>query len=92
VLKEGFVDLYRHLYPTEKDCYTYWGYRFQARAKNKGWRLDYYVASPGLLERLDDVTVAKTILGSDHVPLILTLVDANSPAVEDSEKVEPAEE
>eukprot|EP00475_Leptophrys_vorax_P012539 TRINITY_DN18974_c0_g3_i1.p1 TRINITY_DN18974_c0_g3~~TRINITY_DN18974_c0_g3_i1.p1 ORF type:complete len:207 (-),score=59.76 TRINITY_DN18974_c0_g3_i1:71-691(-) len=76
VLKEGFVDLYRQLYPQEKDCYTYWGYRFQSRSKNKGWRLDYYVASPAIVDRLEDVRVMKNLLGSDHAPVVLSLTTA----------------
>ncbi len=76
VLKDGFVDVYRNRFPEEKEsCYTYWSYRFQAKEKNKGWRLDYFVISESLLDQVDDIRVESSQIGSDHVPLILSLKD-----------------
>ncbi|KAJ0405348.1 hypothetical protein ATCC90586_008161 [Pythium insidiosum] len=72
ILASGFVDTYRHLHP-EQQQYTYWSYRFNARAKNKGWRLDYFVVSQSLLARVRQSFVRDAITGSDHVPIGLEL-------------------
>ncbi len=71
-LDHGFVDIYRHLYPEEQG-YTWWTYRMNARARNIGWRLDYYLISEALLENADDVIIHDEILGSDHCPVSLLL-------------------
>ncbi|CAK4074939.1 unnamed protein product [Aphanomyces euteiches] len=72
LLAHGFVDSFRAKYPTEQ-AYTYFSYRFGARAKNKGWRLDYFVVSPSLMPRVEDSTIRKSIVGSDHLPIVLDL-------------------
>lgn len=71
-LSAGFVDSFRHLYP-EKVAYTYWSYRFNARAKDIGWRLDYFLVSNKLLENIEDVSIYKSHEGSDHCPVQLKL-------------------
>ena len=68
----GFTDTFRHKYPDEVK-YSWWSYRFQARQKNAGWRIDYFVISDRLRERLDDAKIHTDILGSDHCPVELTL-------------------
>lgn len=73
-LAHGFVDAYRALYP-ERVQYTWWTYRLNARQRNIGWRLDYYLVSSGLMSRVKDVIVHDEILGSDHCPVSLVLDD-----------------
>ena len=72
LLKNGFTDSFRYLYPEEVK-YSWWSYRFQARQKNAGWRIDYFVISDRLRERLDDAAIHTEIFGSDHCPVELTL-------------------
>lgn len=70
--KGGFVDSYRALYPdTEK--YSWWSYRFQAREKNAGWRIDYFIVSERLRVRIKDATIHNEIFGSDHCPVGLEI-------------------
>jgi len=71
-LNHGFKDAYRELYP-DKVEYTWWTYRFGARERNVGWRLDYFLVSESLMERLVDVQILSEVLGSDHCPVTLTL-------------------
>jgi exodeoxyribonuclease III len=71
-LEHGFVDAYRHLYP-ERVQYTWWTYRFNARAKNVGWRLDYFLVSESLIPQVEDVIVHDEVMGSDHCPVTLVL-------------------
>jgi exodeoxyribonuclease-3 len=72
-LAHGFVDVFRRLYP-EREQYTWWTYRSNARARNVGWRLDYYLVSESLVERVQDVEVYDEVLGSDHCPVGLTIL------------------
>jgi exodeoxyribonuclease-3 len=72
-LEHGFVDIYRNLYP-EREEYTWWTYRMNARARNVGWRLDYYLVSEALVDQVEDVTILNEIMGSDHCPVQLTVV------------------
>jgi len=74
LLNAGFVDIFRYLYP-EKIAYTYWSYRFNARARNTGWRLDYFLASKRMIDRIKDVIIHDDIMGSDHCPVSLVLSD-----------------
>ena len=74
LLNSGFVDAYRYLYP-EKIQYTFWNYRFNARARNVGWRIDYFVVSKKLTDKIKDVIIHDDILGSDHCPVSLILDD-----------------
>jgi exodeoxyribonuclease-3 len=71
-LDHGFVDVYRALYP-DRVQYTWWTYRFGARERNIGWRLDYFLISEGLMESVLDVRIQEEVLGSDHCPVTLTL-------------------
>ncbi len=72
LLENGFVDTYRFLYP-EKVEYSWWSYRFRAREKNAGWRIDYFLISEGLKEKLQDARIHTEVLGSDHCPVELDL-------------------
>ena len=73
LLDAGFIDTFRHFYPDQTDIYSWWSYRFQARQKNAGLRIDYFVASEDLRERLIDAKIHTEIFGSDHCPVELTL-------------------
>lgn len=69
LLSSGFSDTFRSLYPEKTDAYTWWSYRFQARAKNVGWRIDYFIVSQNILEKVSDSVIYSEILGSDHCPI-----------------------
>ncbi len=73
-LEHNFVDAFRELYP-ERVAYTWWTYRFNARANNVGWRLDYFLVSKELMGRVEDVLIHDEIMGSDHCPVSLVLKD-----------------
>jgi len=73
ILADGFLDSYRHLYPDERDVYTYWAYFRNARSRNIGWRLDYFVISKRFEEYLCDVITQTGVYGSDHCPIVLLL-------------------
>lgn len=73
LLNNGFIDTFRHLYP-EQVTYSWWSYRFRAREKNAGWRIDYFLISERLKERLVDAKIHTEILGSDHCPVELELL------------------
>lgn len=73
VLESGFVDTYRYFYPDKEGAYSWWSYMAQARSKNVGWRIDYFVASESLKPRLVDAAIHSQILGSDHCPVELEL-------------------
>jgi exodeoxyribonuclease-3 len=72
LLNSGFRDTFRTLYP-DQVTYSWWSYRFQARQKNAGWRIDYFVVSNRLMERVADAKIHTDILGSDHCPVELDL-------------------
>ena len=72
LLNKGFIDTFRTLYP-EQITYSWWSYRFHAREKNAGWRIDYFVTSQRLLERIQDAKIHTEIMGSDHCPVELLL-------------------
>ncbi|MBO0323623.1 exodeoxyribonuclease III [Muricauda sp. CAU 1633] len=67
-LDAGFVDSFRKLHP-DVVAYTYWSYRFQARERNTGWRIDYFLVSPKLMDKVESVTIFSDVLGSDHCPI-----------------------
>jgi len=69
LLGSGFTDSFRHFYPDAEGVYSWWSYRFQARAKNAGWRIDYFLVSDRLTERMTDAKIHTDILGSDHCPV-----------------------
>ena len=71
-LDEGFIDIYRSLYP-DRIQYTWWTYRFRARERNIGWRLDYYLITEGLKEFVEDAIIHEDVTGSDHCPVDLIL-------------------
>ena len=73
LLENGFVDSYRHLYPDVAGVYSWWSYRFNARANNAGWRIDYFVVSNRLESAIEDAVIHSNILGSDHCPVELRL-------------------
>ena len=72
-LNAGFTDTFRYFYPDQKDIYSWWSYRFKAREKNAGWRIDYFVTSISLNEKLVDAKIHTDVYGSDHCPVELTL-------------------
>lgn len=73
VLNAGFIDTFRYFYPNVENIYSWWSYRFSARAKNAGWRIDYFCVSECLKERLLDAKILTDVLGSDHCPVELDL-------------------
>ena len=73
-LKAGFVDVFRDKYP-EKVQYSWWSYRFNARARNIGWRIDYFLASAKLVKYIDDIAILDSTIGSDHAPVELRIFE-----------------
>ena len=71
LLDAGFVDTFRHFYPTQEGIYSWWSYRFKAREKNAGWRIDYFLASERLKPQLEGARIHTEIFGSDHCPVEL---------------------
>lgn len=69
LLESGFVDTYRFFNPEQEGAYTWWSYRFKAREKNAGWRIDYFLISKRLTERIQNATIYHEIMGSDHCPV-----------------------
>ena len=75
LLNAGFVDTFRYFYPEQTGIYSWWYYRFSARAKNAGWRIDYFCVSESLKDRLEDAKILTDIMGSDHCPVELDIKD-----------------
>ena len=73
LLEAGFIDTFRHFYPDLEGAYSWWSYRFKAREKNAGWRIDYFLASERLREQLTGAKIHNEIFGSDHCPVEVTL-------------------
>ena len=73
VLAAGFIDTFRYFYPDAEGIYSWWSYRFSARAKNAGWRIDYFCVSDCLKDRLLDAKILTDVMGSDHCPVELDL-------------------
>ena len=73
LLESGFTDTFRHFYPDMKDIYSWWSYRFRAREKNAGWRIDYFLTSKRLDDRLVSAGIHTEIFGSDHCPVELDI-------------------
>ena len=71
LLDSGFVDSFRSLYPDKKDVYSWWSYRFQARSRNAGWRIDYFLVSEDAKEKIVEAKIHTDIMGSDHCPIEL---------------------
>ena len=72
-LNAGFTDSFRYLYPDAKDCYTWWSYMFKAREKNAGWRIDYFLVSNRIADKITATPIYKDTLGSDHCPVGLEI-------------------
>lgn len=73
LLEAGFIDTYRYFYPEQEGVYSWWSYRFRAREKNAGWRIDYFCVSECLKDRLVDAGILTDIMGSDHCPVMLEM-------------------
>ena len=73
LLGSGFTDTFRHFYPDKEGIYSWWSYRFKAREKNAGWRIDYFITSKALDDRLKGADIHTDIFGSDHCPVELTI-------------------
>lgn len=69
----GFIDTFRYFYPDLEGVYSWWSYRFSARAKNAGWRIDYFLTSASLKDRLQDAMIYNEVMGSDHCPVGLLM-------------------
>lgn len=74
VLENGFVDTFRHFYPDLEGAYSWWSYMAQSRARNIGWRIDYFVCSEVLRDRLEDAKIHAQVMGSDHCPVELDII------------------
>ena len=73
LLESGFIDTYRYFYPDAEGMYSWWSYRFKAREKNAGWRIDYFLVSESLKEKLVDAKIHTEVQGSDHCPVELLI-------------------
>lgn len=73
LLDAGFADTFRRLHPDVEGAYSWWSYRFKARERNAGWRIDYFLVSEGLMERVRDASIYSEVLGSDHCPVGIEL-------------------
>lgn len=72
ILSSGFIDSFRYFYPDKTSIYSWWSYRFSAREKNAGWRIDYFITSDSIKDKLLDAKIHTDIMGSDHCPVELT--------------------
>ena len=73
LLDSGFIDTFRYFYPDTEGIYSWWSYRFKAREKNAGWRIDYFLVSKDMESRLKDAKIHTEVLGSDHCPVELEI-------------------
>ena len=73
LLAAGYVDSFRYFYPEMKEIYSWWSYRFKAREKNAGWRIDYFIVSDRIKEQMKDAAIRTEVLGSDHCPVVLEM-------------------
>lgn len=73
LLDAGFIDTFRYFYPDQEGIYSWWSYRFRAREKNAGWRIDYFCVSESLKDRLKGAGILTEVLGSDHCPVVLEM-------------------
>lgn len=73
LLSAGFCDSFRHLYPDKTDIYSWWSYRFSAREKNAGWRIDYFLTSNRIKDKIKDAQIHTSVFGSDHCPVSLDI-------------------
>ena len=73
LLNAGFIDTFRYLYPDKTDCYTWWSYMRKAREKNVGWRIDYFIVSDSIKDKIKEANIYQEIMGSDHCPIGLEI-------------------
>ena len=73
LLESGFIDSFRYFYPDKEDAYTWWSYITRARERNAGWRIDYFIVSEKLEDRMIDAEIHSEIMGSDHCPVVLEI-------------------
>ncbi len=73
LLNSGFTDSFRYLYPNKEEMYTWWSYMFKAREKNAGWRIDYFIVSKSIEEKIQESYIFSDVMGSDHCPVGLEL-------------------
>jgi exodeoxyribonuclease-3 len=73
LLDQGFTDSFRYLYPNLEGAYTWWSYRFNARANNAGWRIDYFLVSDRIKEKIKEVHLRSDVYGSDHCPVVIEI-------------------
>ena len=73
LLNAGFTDTFRYLYPDKEDAYSWWSYMFKAREKNVGWRIDYFIVSKTIEDKIKEASIYSEILGSDHCPVGLEI-------------------
>ena len=69
LLQAGFTDSFRYLYPDKENCYSWWSYMRNSREKNVGWRIDYFIVSKSIENKIKESTIYAQILGSDHCPV-----------------------
>ena len=73
LLDSGFVDSFRYMYPDKTEAYSWWSYRFNSRARNAGWRIDYFLVSEKLKDKIVDASIHSEVMGSDHCPIELEI-------------------
>ena len=73
LLNSGFTDTFRYLYPDKTECYSWWSYMFHAREKNAGWRIDYFIVSNSLRDKIQESNIYSDVMGSDHCPVGLDI-------------------
>ena len=73
LLNSGFIDTFRHFYPDKTGAYSWWSYMFNARAKNAGWRIDYFCVSKRMADKLKEAKIHDSVMGSDHCPVELVM-------------------
>ena len=73
LLESGFVDTFRHLHPDVTGAYSWWSYMFNARANNAGWRIDYFLVSERIKDRVTAARIDSDVMGSDHCPVVLEI-------------------
>ena len=73
LLDAGFVDTFRYLYPDKTDCYSWWSYMRKAREKNVGWRIDYFIVSESIKDKIKEASIYSDVMGSDHCPVGLEI-------------------
>ncbi len=73
ILSHGYIDTFRYFYPEQEQIYSWWSYRFKAREKNAGWRIDYFIVSEDLKDKLTDAKIHTEVMGSDHCPVELDI-------------------